>query len=90
MTETPHPYGHPDNDSTRRASLDAVLLAQAVHNFDPVAQFAVLSNCDPYSVAAQLAGFLLATMRQYDVDIDARLDIWRSVTVAQVGEGGAA
>ncbi len=34
----PEPLGHPENPRTRRASLDAVLLAQAVHRGDEAAQ----------------------------------------------------
>lgn len=88
MNMEPHPLGHPENPRTSRASLDAVLLAQAVHRGDEAAQVAVLANCDPFSVSAQLAGFLLATMRQYHVDIDERLEVWRAVTAAQAGEAG--
>lgn len=89
MTTTAYPLGHPENPRTRIAPLDAVLLAQAVHNEDPAAQVAILANSDPYSVCAQLAGFLLATLRQYEVDIDDRLMVWRAVTAAQVGEVSA-
>lgn len=88
MNMEPYPLGHPGNPRTRRAPLDAVLLAQAVHRGDDDAQIAILANSDPFSISAQLAGFLLATMRQYDVDIDERLEVWRAVTAAQTGEAG--
>lgn len=81
-----YPFGHPQNARTRRASLDAVLLARAVHDCDEHAQVAVLANGDPYSMCAELAGFLLATMRQYGVNIGERLDVWRAVTAEQAGE----
>lgn len=77
------PLGHPENPRTRRAAVDSVLLIQAIHRGDDDAQVAILANCDPFSVAAQLVGFLLATMRQYNVDIDQRLDIWRAATAAE-------
>lgn len=85
---TPYPLGHPKNERTRRRALDAVLLTQAVQRGDEDAQIAILANCDPFSIATQLAGFLLSTMRQYDVDIDQRLGIWRAVTAAEAGEAG--
>ena len=88
MNTEPYPLGHPGNPRTRRAPLDAVLLAQAVHRGDDDAQIAILANSDPFSISAQLAGFLLSTMRQYDVDIDERLEVWRAVTAAQTGEAG--
>lgn len=84
-TTTP-PLGDPENPQTRRAPVDSVLLLQAFHHDDSFAQQVVLKTCDPYSVALQLCGWLLATFRQYGVDTDERLGIWRAVTQAQVGE----
>lgn len=84
MTE---PLGSPENPLTKRAPLDAVLLAQAVYRDDEPAQQAILANCDPYSVAIQLCGFLLATFHNFDVDIEDRFGIWLEQTRQEIGEG---
>jgi hypothetical protein len=81
-----YPIGNPNNPLTKRASVDAILLAQAFHRDDDAAQQVVLKNCDPYSVALQLCGFLFATFRQFDVDIEERLGVWLETTRGQTGE----
>lgn len=83
---THHPLGHPDNDRTKRASLDGVLLTQAVYRGDDAAQQVILANADPYSMAVQLAGFLLATLREFGVHTEERLAIWLAATRQQTGE----
>ncbi|MDX1883051.1 hypothetical protein [Mycolicibacterium sp. 120270] len=71
---------------TRRASVDAVLLAQAFHRGDNAAGQAVADNCDVWSVLVQTFGFLFATLRQFDVDVEDRLAIWLEATRAEIGE----
>jgi hypothetical protein len=85
MTDQP-PLGSPDNELMKRAPVDAILLAQAFHRDDDAAQQVVLKNCDPHSVALQLCGWLYATLRQFDVDIEDRLGIWLDAVRAQTGE----
>jgi hypothetical protein len=78
--------GHPDNERTRRAPVDAVLIAQAFHRDDDAALSVLFENCDPYSVALQLCGWLYATLRQFDIDIEDRLGIWLEAALREVGE----
>ncbi|MBZ4620988.1 hypothetical protein [Mycobacterium avium] len=82
----PEPLGHPDNELTKRASVDAVMLAQAFYRDDDQGVQVILKNCDPYSVALQLCGFLFATFRQFDVDPEERFRIWLAETQRQTGE----
>jgi hypothetical protein len=81
-----HPLGHPDNPLTRRAPLDAVLLAQSFYRDDMAATAVLLANCDCYSVALQLCGFLFATLTHFDHDVEERLAIWLEETRRQTGE----
>jgi hypothetical protein len=81
-----HPLGHPDNEQTKRAPLDAVMLAQAMHRGDDSGQQIILKNCDPYSVAMQACGFLLATFREGGVNVEERLAIWLAATRRETGE----
>lgn len=81
-----NPLGHPDNELTKRASVDAVMLTQALHRGDDQGMQVILKNCDPYSVALQLCGFLLATLRQLDVDTEEHLTLWLTETQSQTGE----
>jgi hypothetical protein len=78
--------GHPDNERTRRAPVDAVLLAQAFYRDDDAATKVLLDNCDPYSVALQLCGWLFTTFDQFDVNTEERLNIWLDAGRRQVGE----
>jgi hypothetical protein len=78
--------GHPDNERTRRAPVDAVLIAQAFYRDDDAAVGVLLNNADPYSVTLQLCGWLYATLRQFDVDIEERLGMWLDAARAEVGE----
>jgi hypothetical protein len=71
---------------THRASVDAVLFAQAFHRDDTAAGQAIINNCDIHSVAFQLCGFLFAALRHFDVDIEERLSIWLNETRAEIGE----
>ncbi|MCZ0732216.1 hypothetical protein [Mycolicibacterium iranicum] len=71
---------------TNRAPVDAILLAQAFYREDTAAGQAVADNCDLWSVLMQTFGFLFATLRQFDVDIEERLDIWLAATRAEIGE----
>ncbi|GAB4597524.1 hypothetical protein MOKP4_38420 [Mycobacterium avium subsp. hominissuis] len=81
-----NPLGHPDNPLTRRAPLDAVLVAQAFYRDDLPATAVLLGNCDPYSVALQLCGFLFGTLTHFDIDVEERLRIWLDETRRQTGE----
>lgn len=83
------PIGHPDNEKTKRASVDSVMLAQAFYRDDDEAVQAILKHCDPHSVALNLCGFIYATFRQFDVDTEERLDIWLAETKKQIGEPDA-
>lgn len=80
------PLGHPDNPLTRRASVDAVLLAQSFYRDDIAATSVLLSNCDPYSVSLQLCGFLFGTLIHFGTDVEERLAIWLKETRQQTGE----
>jgi hypothetical protein len=87
--EIPHmttKLGHPDNERTRRAPVDAVLIAQASYRDDDAAAKVLLDNCHPYSVAVRLCGWIFATFRQFDVDIEDRLGIWLDAARAEIGE----
>ncbi|MDX1890120.1 hypothetical protein [Mycolicibacterium sp. 050158] len=86
ITMTNPPIGNPDNPLTKRASVDAVLLAQAFLRDDDTGAGVIMKNSDPYSVALQLCGFLFATFRQFDVDPEERLAIWLDATREQTGE----
>ncbi|WP_024445635.1 hypothetical protein [Mycolicibacterium iranicum] len=86
---TTPPVGDPNNPMTKRASVDAVMLAQAFYRDDDAAVEAILKHCDPHSVALQLCGFLYATFRQFDVDTEERLNIWLTETKKQIGEADA-
>lgn len=86
---TTPPMGHPDNPVTARASVDAVMLAQAFYRDDDAAVDAILKHCDAHSVALQLCGFLYATFRQFSVDTEERLNIWLTETKRQTGEPDA-
>lgn len=85
-TMTTPPLGDPNNPSTQRASVDAILLSQAFLRDDDHGVEVILKNGDPQSIALQLCGFLYATMRQFDVDIEDRLNIWLQATREQTGE----
>jgi hypothetical protein len=89
MTGPTTPLGHPDNEATKRASVDAVMLAQAFHRGDDQAAEIIIKNCDPYSVSLQLCGFLFATFRHFDVDTEQRLAVWLAETQRQTGETDA-
>ena len=71
---------------TRRASVDAVLMAQAFYRDDSAAGQAVANHCDVWAVLVETYGFLFATLRHFDVDIEDRLDIWLKETRSQIGE----
>lgn len=86
-SEDAQEIGHPDDPLTKRAAVDAVLLAQSFHRDDDPAVQAILNNCDPYSVALQLCGFLYATLRHCGADVEERLGIWLAATRQQLGEG---
>ncbi|MCG7597837.1 hypothetical protein [Mycobacterium sp. PSTR-4-N] len=72
--------------ATERAAVDAVLLLQSWYREDTAAGQIIAENCDVWSVLVQTFGFLFATLRHFDVDIDERLDIWLQETRAQIGE----
>jgi hypothetical protein len=71
---------------TRRASVDAVLLAQAFHRGDDTGGQVIVDNADIHSVALQLCGYLFATLRYFDVDIDERLAVWLKQSRTEIGE----
>ncbi|OBF95711.1 hypothetical protein A5773_13885 [Mycobacterium sp. 852014-52450_SCH5900713] len=63
-----------------------MLLAQSFYRDDTAATAVLLGNCDPYSVALQLCGFLFTTLKHFDVDVEDRLAIWLESTRRQTGE----
>lgn len=81
-----NPLGHPDNERTKRASVDAVMLTQALHRGDDQGMQVILANCDPYSLAVQVCGFLLGTLRHFNVDTEERLTLWLTETQSQTRE----
>jgi hypothetical protein len=78
--------GHPDNERTRRAPIDAILLAQAAYRGDDAAVMVLLDHCDPYSVVLQLCGWITTTFEQFDVNTEERLRIWLDAARRHVGE----
>ena len=75
-------------ERARRAPVDAVLLMGAWQRNDPEAAQVIAANCDMWSVVIETIRFLFTTFRQFDVDIDDRLDVWLSTVRQQLGEGG--
>lgn len=71
---------------TRRAAVDAALLAKSLHRGDDAAGQVIVDHCDIHSVVIQLTGYLLATLRHFGVDVEERLDMWLTAARNEIGE----
>jgi hypothetical protein len=78
------PIHHEPTVTAARAAVDAILLAQAFYREDIDAGQVVVNNCELPSVLLQTFGFLFATLRYFDMDIEDRLGVWLAAARQQL------